>query len=119
MTGWLAGPKATNVAQLNANELVEVGLTSLAENFNVSHQKIKGLLVKSRAINWGNDPFARGAYSYVTVKTREVLPMLKRPDDGNVLLAGEALYAGRDVGTVEAALASGRETAQKILAPGS
>jgi monoamine oxidase len=118
LTGWLAGPKANNVAQLNANELVEVGLTSLAEIFNVSHQKMKRLLVKSRAINWGNDPFARGAYSYATVKTREALPMLKRPDDG-IVFAGEALYAGRDVGTVEAALASGRETAQKILAPGS
>ena len=41
--------------------------------------------------------------------------MLKRPDGALVLFSGEALYAGRDMGTVEAALASGRETAEMIL----
>jgi hypothetical protein len=37
---------------------------------------------------------------------------------GGVLFSGEALYAGPDMGTVEAALAIGRETAQTILAAG-
>jgi monoamine oxidase len=32
-----------------------------------------------------------------------------------VLISGEALYRGRDIGTVEAALASGLETARRIL----
>jgi hypothetical protein len=35
-----------------------------------------------------------------------------------VFFSGEALYAGPDMGTVEAALASGRDTAQAILADG-
>jgi monoamine oxidase len=35
--------------------------------------------------------------------------------DGAVLFSGEALYRGRDMGTVEAALASGLATAQMIL----
>jgi monoamine oxidase len=75
-------------------------------------------LVTSQAINWGNDPFARGAYSYATPKTREAQLALRKPDGGAVFFSGEALYAGRDMGTVEAALASGRETAQTILAAG-
>jgi monoamine oxidase len=41
---------------------------------------------------------------------------LRKPDGGAVFFSGEALYAGRDMGTVEAALASGREAAQTILA---
>ena len=73
-------------------------------------------LVASRAINWGNDPFARGAYSYATPQTRRAQSILKEPDGGRVFFSGEALYAGPDMGTVEAALASGRETAQMILA---
>jgi monoamine oxidase len=73
-------------------------------------------LVASQAINWGNDPFARGAYCYATPKTRQAQSELRRPDGGGVLFSGEALYAGPDMGTVEAALASGRETAQAILA---
>jgi predicted NAD/FAD-dependent oxidoreductase len=73
-------------------------------------------LVASRAINWGNDPFARGAYSYATPKTREAQSVLGRPDSGAVFFSGEALYRGRDMGTVEAALASGLDTARTILA---
>jgi len=35
---------------------------------------------------------------------------------GAIFFSGEALYGGPDMGTVEAALASGQETAQTILA---
>ena len=116
LTGWLAGPKADRVARLDTSELVEVGLTSLAEIFDRSLDRLRQDLVTSQAINWGNDPFARGAYSYATTKTREAQSALKKPDGGAVFFSGEALYAGRDMGTVEAALASGRETARTILA---
>jgi monoamine oxidase len=44
--------------------------------------------------------------------------LLKRLDGDAVFFSGEALYAGPDMGTVEAALASGRETAQAILTTG-
>jgi monoamine oxidase len=118
LTGWFAGPKADKVARLTATELVDMGLASLAEIFNLPPDRIRRDLVTSQAINWGNDPFARGAYSYATPKTRAVQSALKKPDSGAVFFSGEALYAGRDMGTVEAALASGRETAQAILAPG-
>jgi monoamine oxidase len=43
---------------------------------------------------------------------------LRKPDRGAIFFAGEALYAGLEMGTVEAALASGQETAQMILAAG-
>ena len=43
---------------------------------------------------------------------------LRKPDRGAIFFAGEALYAGPEMGTVEAALASGQETAQMILAAG-
>jgi monoamine oxidase len=119
LTGWFAGPKADRVASLTATELVDMGLASLAEIFDLPLDRVRGHLVTAQAINWGNDPFARGAYSYATPKTREALAALARPDGGTVLFSGEALYAGPDMGTVEAALASGRETARTILAADS
>ena len=119
LTGWFAGPKADGVASLAENDLVEIGLASLAEIFDLSPDRLRRDLVASRAINWGNDPFARGAYSYATPKTRVAQLALKKPDDGAIFFAGEALYAGPDIGTVEAALASGLETAQMILSAGS
>ena len=119
LTGWYAGPKADRVSSLTETELVEMGLASLAEIFGLSLDDITKDLVASRAINWGNDPFARGAYSYATTKTREAQSAMRDPEGGRIFFAGEALYAGPDMGTVEAALASGLETAQMILAAGS
>ena len=115
LTGWFAGPKADKVASLTESELVEMGLASLAQIFAVPRAVVEQKLVASRAINWGNDPYARGAYSYATPKTREAQSALASPDGSGVFFSGEALYAGRDMGTVEAALASGKETAETIL----
>ena len=116
MTGWFAGPKAEGAASSTAAELVEMGLTSLAEIFELPADRLRRDLVASRAINWGNDPFARGAYSYATPRTRAAQASLGEWDDGTIFFAGEALYGGPDMGTVEAALASGLETARAILA---
>jgi hypothetical protein len=41
--------------------------------------------------------------------------VLKKPNGDAIFFSGEALDAGTDMGTVEAALASGQETAQTIL----
>jgi monoamine oxidase len=119
LTGWYAGPKADGVSSLTATGLVAMGLASLAEIFDLPVERIRTDLVASRAINWGNDPFARGAYSYATIRTREAQSVLRKPAGGAIFFSGEALYAGPDMGTVEAALASGQETAQTILAAGS
>jgi monoamine oxidase len=118
LTGWFAGPKADRVSALGESELVAMGIASLAEIFDLPTDRIAKKLVASRAIDWGNDPFARGAYSYATPKTRAAQTRLSRPDGGAIFFSGEALYAGPDMGTVEAALASGRETARQILGGG-
>jgi predicted NAD/FAD-dependent oxidoreductase len=73
-------------------------------------------LVAAQAINWAHDPFAHGAYSYATPETREAQSVLASLDGGSVIFSGEALYRGSDMGTVEAALTSGLETARTILA---
>jgi monoamine oxidase len=115
LTGWYSGPKADRVPLLAASEFIHMGLRSLAEVFHLSVERLRRDLVVAAAINWGNDPFARGAYTYATPRTRQALATLKRADDGLILFSGEALYAGRDMGTVEAALASGHETVHAIL----
>jgi monoamine oxidase len=115
LTGWLAGPKAERVSSLAEAELIEMGLASLGEIFDLPVDPIRRNLVAARAINWGNDPFARGAYSYPTPKTREAQSVLRKPNGDAIFFSGEALYAGPELGTVEAALASGQETAHTIM----
>ncbi|WP_441238707.1 flavin monoamine oxidase family protein [Bradyrhizobium sp. 930_D9_N1_4] len=114
LTGWFGGPRTAELAQLDPQGLIDAGLDSLATIFGVSRDSLARDLVASAATNWARDPFARGAYSWATPRTREAQAILARAD-GAVLFSGEALYRGRDMGTVEAALASGLETAGMIL----
>ena len=115
LTGWFGGPKTTAMAQLDEQELVEAGLASLADIFGRDAKELMRTMVAARAINWARDPFARGAYSYATPHTRVAQSVLSKPAGGAIFISGEALYRGRDMGTVEAALASGLETARTVL----
>lgn len=114
LTGWFGGPRTAELQSLDPQGLIEAGIESLAAIFGLSREDIARDLVAAAATNWAHDPFARGAYSWATPRTRAAQTMLARAD-GPVLFSGEALYRGRDMGTVEAALASGLETAAMIL----
>jgi monoamine oxidase len=104
------------MAHLNDQELIKTGIASLADIFSFDPKQLMRNLVAARAINWAHDPFARGAYSYATPGTRDVQSVLASSSGAAVLFSGEALYRGHDMGTVEAALASGLEVAETVLA---
>lgn len=114
LTGWFGGPRTASLAGLDPQALIDAGIDSLAAMFRLPHHDLERNLIAAEARNWANDPFARGAYSWATPRTRAAQTVLAR-HDGPVLFSGEALYRGRDMGTVEAALASGLETARMIL----
>jgi monoamine oxidase len=114
LTGWFGGPRTAELQSLDPQGLIDAGLDSLAAIFALPREEIARDLVAAEAMNWAHDRFARGAYSWATPATREAQTILARAD-GPVLFSGEALYRGRDMGTVEAALASGLETAGMIL----
>ncbi|GLH81831.1 hypothetical protein SSBR45G_67400 [Bradyrhizobium sp. SSBR45G] len=116
LTGWLAGPPTSSFAALDEATLIEAGLAALGDIFAKPVTILRPALVAAQAIDWAKDPFARGAYSYATLATRDAQDVLTRWEGGPVLISGEALYRGRDMGTVEAALASGLATARRILA---
>jgi monoamine oxidase len=115
LTGWFGGPKTAGMAGLEEKELIEMGLASLASVFGLDPKQLMRSLIAARAINWAHDDFARGAYSYATTETRAAQLLLSSSVGGAIFYSGEALYRGPDMGTVEAALASGLETAWTIL----
>ncbi|MFC7697359.1 MULTISPECIES: flavin monoamine oxidase family protein [Bradyrhizobium] len=114
LTGWFGGPRTAALSRLDPQALIDTGLDSLAIVFGLSREDLARELVIAVATNWAHDPYARGAYSWATPRTREAQTILARAD-GPVLFSGEALYRGADMGTVEAALASGQQTAGIIL----
>lgn len=92
LTGWLGGPRTAELAKLDRQGLIDAGVDSLAAIFGVSRHDIARHLVTTAATNWLHDPFARGAYSWATPRTRAAQAILARAD-GPVLFSGEALIA--------------------------
>lgn len=115
LTGWFSGAFFDTVAALGEEARLTLALESLARVFGQPLDRLRAELVAARATDWGNDPLARGAYSFATTATREAQASLREPQGGILHLCGEALYADGEGGTVEAALASGRDTARRLL----
>lgn len=115
LTGWVGGPQAHLLKDHSAEELLGKALASLSEIFSIPVSEISTLLDAYEVANWPADPFSLGSYSYATVATKKALAILKEPAENTIYFAGEAMYDGPAMGTVEAALTSARETAAKIL----
>jgi len=116
LAGWSGGPHAEEIKNLSNEEILLNALQSLSQIFsidkNVLQQKLKGWHVA----NWVNDPRSYGGYSYEVVNGSKAKQVLKQTIEGTIFFAGEGLIDGPEIGTVEAALISGRETAYRIIA---
>lgn len=115
LTGWLGGPPAEKKKGLSDEELLEQSLQSLSNIFKRHIEELKGNLIKWNVVNWTTDPFTRGSYAYDTVEAKDARRVLNIPINNTIYFAGEYLYDGPAMGTVEAALTSGLETAKKLI----
>ena len=115
ITGWLAGPSAVEVAG-NQSILQQMALESLAYFGGCSVDELSEGITASHIADWISDPFSRGAYAYATVGSKDIIQFVTQPVSDTLYFAGEALYHGPAMGTVEAALQSGSRAAQLILA---
>lgn len=116
LTGWLGGPYAARLKHTSPEEMLHLALTSLATIFGLQKSGIESLLTASQISGWLLDPYTCGAYSYETVGGPLVKEELKKPVANTIYFAGEGLHNGPEVGTVEAALLSGRDAAVRIIA---
>jgi monoamine oxidase len=114
ITGWLGGPVTRTLSETN-DQLFQMALTSLQYLLKCPTGELKKNITHWHVAHWVNDPFSLGAYSYPTVKTKAALQIVGQPVGGVLHFAGEAFYEGPSMGTVEAALASGRDIAKRIL----
>ena len=115
LTGWLGGPAAGKYKNISDAAILKEAIKALAEIFNLSPDYLQEQLEDSRVFNWPADPYARGAYSYATVSSITAQHELMKPVAETIYFAGEAYYQGPAMGTVEAALANGREVAKIII----
>lgn len=114
LTGWVGGPGAARLSGQPAKDVLDTGLMCLAKMTNVGMDRLRELLVGWHVHDWLADPFARGAYSFGKVGGAASATDLAQPIDGTLFFAGEATGSGM-VGTVEAAIVTGRRAANEIL----
>ena len=115
LTGWIGGPAASDKKDSSDDEILEQSLQSLANIFNREVEDLKNKLVSFYIVNWTTEPFTLGSYAYDTVEAPTSRKVLNYPVDNTLFFAGEYLYEGPAMGTVEAALISGKEAAEKII----
>lgn len=114
LTGWLGGPEAMAHQESTEEYLLELALVSLSGIYKLTVAELKQKLKAFKIMNWMADGFTRGSYSYATIYTDKACKILTEPEMNTLFFAGEALYDGPEMGTVEAALASGRDVAKRI-----
>jgi monoamine oxidase len=116
LTGWVAGPAAQHLRTASSDTLLNLALTSLAQLLNTPLSTLQAQLRASYVRNWGAEAHVYGAYSYPTVGSPAARAVLAAPVANTLFWAGEGLYEGPSGGTVEAALVSGQQAAQALLA---
>ncbi len=114
LTGWLAGPRASEMSTKSNDEIMDFAFDSLASIFNLSPNVVRSVTKSTKIFNWKSDPFSAGAYSYATLNRLHRIHILNQPVEKTIYFAGEALES-ENTGTVEAALVSGINVAEIIL----
>jgi monoamine oxidase len=114
LTGWVGGPAVSRLSGLTATEIVNRALDSLARILSVDRRRLASLLEATHLADWQDDPFARGAYSYVGVGGSRAATALAEPVADTLFFAGEATH-DRLSGTVAGAIASGYRAADEVL----
>lgn len=116
LVAWAGGPRALRVAaDASPADLVHKALASLQMMFGKGVD-VAGGLEGYYYHDWQQDPFARGAYSYVTVGGGDAREALARPIDDTLFFAGEATDVEGEATTVTGALQSGMRAAREVLA---
>jgi len=115
LVGWRGGPAARGLSAMTRDETVAAATQSLAAVLDMTQRSVQKHVVAAFTHDWTNDPFARGAYSYVGVGGETAAARLARPVKGTLFFAGEhADREGRN-GTVHGAVASGWRAADSVL----
>ncbi|MGZ3951840.1 MAG: flavin monoamine oxidase family protein [Flavisolibacter sp.] len=116
LTGWSGGPKADKIKDLTDEEILLNALQSLSEIFGIDKALLRQKLLASHVANWVTDPYSCGGYSYEVVNGKDFQQIIKQSVEKTIYFAGEGLFHGPEIGTVEAALQTGRDTAHQLIA---
>ena len=115
LTGWSAGPHADKLLGLPRPEIIKRSLEDLSRLTGHALPDLEAALQAAHFHNWHDDPFARGAYSYVPAGAMHHRKTLARSVENTLFFAGEATELNGHSATVHGAIATGYRAAQQVL----
>ncbi|MCU1298377.1 MAG: amine oxidase [Acidobacteriaceae bacterium] len=113
--GWAPFRYAEKLSGQTESFIQQRALETLSRLLPIELPKLESLLEKIYVHDWQNDPFSRGAYSYVKVGGENCPAALGQPIENTLFFAGEATDITGNTGTVHGAIASGKRAAKEIL----
>ena len=116
LVAWAGGPRAQRFSSgASESALVRAALAGVRQLFGEQLDvdvQFQGYYYH----DWQQDPFARGAYSYVLVGGSDAREALGQSLDDTLFFAGESTDTADEAGTVTGALQSGLRAAHEALA---
>jgi monoamine oxidase len=118
LVGWVAGRRADRfAARYRTTETrLRAALGGLARALDLNAGDVTAGVEDARVFDWGEDPFSRGAYSWIPVGGLDAPAALAAPVGGRLFFAGEATDTIGDPGTVHGAMTTGTRAAAEIVA---
>eukprot|EP00340_Litonotus_pictus_P006361 CAMPEP_0170520412 /NCGR_PEP_ID=MMETSP0209-20121228/5706_1 /TAXON_ID=665100 ORGANISM="Litonotus pictus, Strain P1" /NCGR_SAMPLE_ID=MMETSP0209 /ASSEMBLY_ACC=CAM_ASM_000301 /LENGTH=407 /DNA_ID=CAMNT_0010806693 /DNA_START=182 /DNA_END=1405 /DNA_ORIENTATION=+ len=96
----------------NEKEFIELAISDLERVYKIN---IRKLLLGYYWYNWKNDKYAKGGYTYHTMKEDNSREELRKSHLGKVLFCGDALSRFGHISTVHGAYDTGKVTAKELL----
>lgn len=115
LVAWQGGPKAKEMTLWKPEKRIEEALVTLSKFSKCSVDFLRDQILEIHTHDWCNDPYARGAYSFVETGGVEAAQLLEKPFKKKLFFAGEATISGPARGTVHGAIQSGRRAANDII----
>lgn len=118
LTGWVGGPRASELLGLETNQLRERAVAAASVALGLAEGELREQLVSFHTHDWSTDPNTFGAYSWVPVGGLDASKRMSQPVNGVLFFAGEHTDTSGHWGTVHAALRSGLRVAAQVLESG-
>jgi len=113
LNAWAGGPNALRLTGKSTRMIVREAVRALEAMFG--RGGLEDLLQAAWFHDWQQDPYARGAYSYVGVGGHGAREALSAPLRNTLYFAGEATDYEGEPATVAGALQSGLRAAREVL----
>jgi monoamine oxidase len=119
LVGWAGGAVADALVDATRGDgaaIVRRAASSLARTLGHAPRAVRALVDGAIVADWGRDPLASGAYSWVPVGNLDAQRALATPIEDTLYYAGEAADFEGASGTVHGAIRSGTRAAEALLA---